>query len=177
MRDLLLLRHAKSSRDDAGLADHERPLAQRGRGAAKAMGVHMRKRGFIPDVVFCSPARRARETWDIVRKHMRFAGHAEVLDELYDFGDGSRLLQVIRNRGGASQSLLLVGHNPSLEGLAQRLIGSGEPELREKLAGKYPTGALAILRLDIAAWPDTALASGELRAFVRPKDVMGTDPD
>ena len=61
-RRLYLLRHAKSSWKDEGLADHDRPLARRGRRAAKAIARHLREQGVEPELVLCSTARRARET-------------------------------------------------------------------------------------------------------------------
>src|SRR6516165_5709318 len=61
-RQLLLLRHAKSSRDDPSIADHERPLSKRGRKAAEAMRRMMRSEGLVPDLVLVSPARRTMET-------------------------------------------------------------------------------------------------------------------
>ena len=61
-KHLYLLRHAKSSWDDPGLADRDRPLAPRGRRAAKAMGDHLRREHIAPAVVLCSSARRAEET-------------------------------------------------------------------------------------------------------------------
>ncbi|MFC5585479.1 SixA phosphatase family protein [Nitratireductor kimnyeongensis] len=66
MKELLLLRHAKSSWDDPSLADIERPLAPRGRRAAPLMGREILRRGWSPDYVLVSPARRAQQTWRLV---------------------------------------------------------------------------------------------------------------
>lgn len=172
--ELLLLRHAKSSRDDEGLADHARPLSKLGKGAARDMGRYMAKAGLTPDTVLCSTARRARETWDLVASELPGGIRTEVLDALYDFGDGTRLIDVIRMRGDTSRRLMLVGHNPSLEQLARRLTGSGEPQLRARLSAKYPTAALALLRFDAMDWADIAEASGHLVAFVRPRDLQAS---
>ena len=68
---LLLLRHAKSSWDDPALADHDRPLAPRGRTAAKLIGEHLRENQIGVSLVLCSSARRARETLDLVQTRGR----------------------------------------------------------------------------------------------------------
>src|SRR6516164_9381167 len=89
-RQLFVLRHAKSSWDDPGLDDHERPLAPRGRRAVKLLGKHMRSHGIQPDQVLCSPARRTRETLDgaapggetLIEPELYYASAAEILERL-----------------------------------------------------------------------------------------------
>ena len=66
-RRLVLLRHAKSDWPD-DVPDHERPLARRGRRDAPAAGRWLRKSGYVPDLVLCSTARRARETWQLAEE-------------------------------------------------------------------------------------------------------------
>ncbi len=175
MIDLLLLRHAKSSWDRVGLADRERPLSQRGMLAASAMGRHMAAAGLVPDFVLCSPARRAQDTWAHLSKELPGVISVEVVEGLYDSGGGTRLFELIRDMGGTSQRLLLLGHNPSLELLAAQLIGSGDAESRAALAGKYPTCALAVIRFAAQDWSAIAEGGGELRAFVRPRDIEQPD--
>jgi phosphohistidine phosphatase len=168
---LFLLRHAKSSREDASLADADRPLAERGEDAALAMGREMARLGYVPDLVLCSPAVRARETWQRVARSLPPVAETRIVQDLYDFGDGSRLLEAVIAHGGAAQRLLLVGHNPSIEGLARSLAQEGDGELLERLARKYPTGALAVLALPIARWSELGQAGGRLTAFIRPADL------
>lgn len=171
MLQLLLLRHAKSSWEDDTLDDARRPLNKRGRKAAAAMGQMMAGRGLLPELVLCSPAVRAAETWQLVSEALPLQPAVEIVEALYDFGDGSRLLKVIRDHGGASPRLLLVGHNPAIESLAIRLIGHGDPALRVRLDTKYPTGALAIMSFDISNWAELEEATGELNDFIRPRDL------
>ena len=123
----------------------------------------------------CSPARRARDTWQLAAPGWPSPIRLEVVDGLYDFGDGTRLLEVIRSQGGAVPRLMLVGHNPAIERLAARLIGSGDPGLRARLAGKFPTGALAVLRFEIRNWAGITESGGHLESFVRPKDIAPSD--
>ena len=82
----------------------------------------------MPDLVLCSPARRARETWKLAAAALKTAPKTLVEEQLYDFGNGGRILDLIRAQGRCGESILIVGHNPSLERLALRLIGKGEDE-------------------------------------------------
>jgi phosphohistidine phosphatase len=168
---LQLLRHAKSRHDNPELADYDRPLAPRGIRAAKAMGKAIAQHGLIPELVLCSPAVRAAETWRIVSGELSKVPKTRTIEDIYDFGDGGRLLDVIRSQGGNARSLMLVGHNPSMEELARRLIGKGPEILRQQLAAKFPTGAMAVIDFRDCTWAEIAEGSGELIHFMRPADV------
>jgi phosphohistidine phosphatase len=171
MLRLMLLRHAKSSRDDPTVIDIDRPLAARGWRDAKAMGCHVARHDLIPARVLCSPAQRARQTWDQVSSASKMQIEPDIEPAIYDFGDGAALLDVVRVKGGIANPLMLVGHNPSMEGLAQMLIGSGDSTLRVRLEEKYPTCALAIISFEAEAWKDINDGQGRLYNFVRPKDL------
>lgn len=172
---LMLLRHAKSSWGDPGLEDRDRPLNTRGKSAAQAMGRVMRHRGLLPDLVLCSPARRAKDTWSIAAGELKTAPKVAFEEDVYDFGNGGKLVELIRTKGGKARSLLLVGHNPSMERLAQRLAGQGDKKLRERLEKKYPTGALAVFEAEVGTWADFAEAAFSMTHFIRPRDVMTED--
>lgn len=173
MCELMLLRHAKSAWDDPALEDADRPLTPRGRRAAAAMGRMMAERGLVPEHVLCSPARRARDTWELVSAGLGAAVGMEVVPDLYDFGDGSVLLQVIRAFEGSARRLMLVGHNPSMEGLARRLATRGDRKLLARLAEKYPTAALAVISFEDGGWHETGTHPGTLTHFIRPRDLEG----
>ena len=175
MLKLMLFRHAKSSWGDPGLDDRERPLSSRGKSAAQAMGRLMRHRGLLPDLVLCSPARRAKDTWAIAAGELKTAPKLVLEEDVYDFGNGGKLAELIRAKGGKARSLLLVGHNPSMERLAERLTGKGEKKLRERLEKKYPTGALAVFEAELDSWADFAEAAFTIAHFIRPKDVTTGD--
>ena len=78
MKTLLLMRHAKSSWSEPGLADHDRPLNKRGKQAAPEMGKLLRKEGLVPDLILCSTARRSRQTAEAVAASLRLRGHGRV---------------------------------------------------------------------------------------------------
>ena len=162
---LYLLRHAKSSWDDPGLADHDRPLAPRGRKAAKAIGRHLRERGIEPALVLCSSATRARETLERIRLA---GGEAHIERELYGAG-ADALLARLRELPADVPSVLLIGHNPGMEELALLLAREG-PAVRE-LEAKFPTAALATLALRGTGWSTLDRGTAELVDFVRPRDL------
>lgn len=173
---LQLLRHAKSDWQDPALADIDRPLARRGQKAASAMGRFIGGEGLSPDLVLCSPARRARETWGLVSREFAAIPEMRIVDALYDFGDGYALLGAIRAHGGLARRLMVVGHNPALEQLSRRLISEGPAELESRLRTKFPTCALAIIGFDPAPWEQLAENTGRLLRFIRPADIARTAP-
>jgi phosphohistidine phosphatase len=172
MRHLLLLRHAKAVLGDHGMADIDRPLAERGEKAAKLMGRWLADHDLAPDLVLCSPARRTRQTWEIASLELAPV-ETRFLDELYDFGDGAALLKAIRRHGGEAKRLLLVIHNPATQNLALSLAGSGEKALISDMAEKYPTAGLAVFTLAGEGWSKTAEGAGRLDHFIRPRMLPG----
>lgn len=177
MLNLMLLRHAKSSLAEAGQEDSDRPLSPRGEQAAVAMGRYMAANDLAPQLVLCSPARRARETWGLVAGELVAAPAILIVPEIYDFGDGKTLMECLRSKAGAANSVLLVGHNPSIGRLAQSLAGAGGKKPRERLQTKYPTGALAVFSFDLDGWGSSEAGSGKLLRFVTPKDIIGDAGD
>jgi phosphohistidine phosphatase len=163
---LLLIRHAKSSWDDASLPDRERPLAGRGRKAAERMGAHLRNEGLRPDVVLCSPSRRTRETLEL----LEFSG-AEVtyVDELYG-ASAHDLLASAREVRDDAEVIAVVGHNPGVQDLSMELARDEAAEEALRLRQKFPTCAVAIFDVD-GAWRDVATRRVRLASFVVPKEL------
>lgn len=164
-----LLRHAKSSWDDPGLPDHDRPLAPRGRRAAERMGRHVAATGVAPDLVLCSSATRAVATWEEIRSGLPPGTPVEVSAELYEAGAAS-VLQRLNLLPETVGSVLIIGHNPAIEVLAIGLTSAGSAAAIDRMKTKYPTGALATLVID-AAWADLAWESARLEGFVVPKEL------
>src|SRR5262249_40674061 len=135
MRRLMLLRHAKSDGTRPGARDHERTLGPRGREAAPRTGAYMVHHDLLPDLVICSTATRARETWDLVAK--AFARKPEVVYEerIYEAGPNA-LFDVVKETKSGVHALLLTGHNPGMHEFAQRLIASGDTDARAGLTEK-----------------------------------------
>ena len=174
MRTLYLLRHAKSSWDDASLGDHDRPLAARGRSAAPVIGRFMAENGLVPDLVLCSTAVRTRETWSLVEPHLGDGIRVVYDDDLYGASSGS-LIRVVRGCPDEVQKVLLIAHNPGIQAASLALAGSGPSRAMKKLRRKYPTGALVELSCDIDHWADVSTGGCRLERFVRPKDLPDSD--
>ncbi len=172
MLNLMLLRHAKASALETGREDIDRPLNGRGKRAAVAMGKYMAANGLMPDIVLCSPASRAKRTWELAAKELGGAPKVLFVRDIYDFGDGEELLNCLRRLAADAKSVLLVGHNPSIAGLALRLVRKGDKKLRDLLEAKYPTAALAVIKLGAGSWAAVAEGAGTLARFVRPRDIM-----
>lgn len=162
MRTVLLLRHAKSSHADSALADHDRPLAERGRRAAPRMGRLLVDAELVPDAIISSTARRTQETAELLAEECAFEGPLLYDERLYLAS--SRTIAAVLSRSPARfNTILIVGHNPGLEDLVRRLTRRDET---------MPTAALAHIELPIDAWHDLDLnARGALRQIWRPREL------
>jgi len=146
---LHLLRHGKSSWDDPGLPDADRPLTARGERVAGKLARQLAHEGVAPGLVLCSAARRARQTLELILPAL---GAPEILveDGLYAAG-APALLSRLRQLPAGIREAMLIGHNPGIHELALLLAGNRAPaSLRER----FPTGALISLRLEAATWGD-----------------------
>ncbi|MGH8895039.1 MAG: SixA phosphatase family protein [Actinomycetes bacterium] len=169
MRTLHLLRHAKSSWKDQALADHDRPLAPRGRRATRRMADHMRGSGIRPEAVLCSPALRARQTLGGISAAL--APRADVtFDEALYGATAGVLLQRVQQMGDTIDELLLIGHNPALHDLAVQLATEGDERLVSRLREKLPTCALVTL-VWAGTWVQLVPGNAVLHDLVVPRDL------
>lgn len=171
MATLLLLRHAKSAWGRHDLDDHDRPLDERGERAALVMGEYIRQQGLEPEVVLCSSARRAQETW--ARAQGCFTSEPEVSVEppLYLCG-WHALLSRLQQLDGSVSSAMLIAHNPDMQELALNLTGDAEAAALSALSSKYPTAGLAVLTYDGTDWTKLQRGSAKLDRFVAPKQLV-----
>jgi phosphohistidine phosphatase len=167
-RRLVLLRHAKSSWETAGLADHDRPLAPRGKRAVEALRHHLAGAHLAPDLVLCSTARRAVETWEGMAPACPGAP-VELAPELYGATAGD-LLRRLRQVPSTIECVVMVGHNPGLGDLATGLAASGPADLLRRLQTKFPTGALATLVVP-GPWANLRWSTAELADYVVPREL------
>jgi len=172
MRQLILLRHAKSSWDDPRLPDHARPLNARGRRAAAAIREVMREKGLQPDLVLVSSARRTLQTLEALEPWDE-TPLIEPLDSLY-LAAAPQLLQALQDVSETVRSLMLVGHNPGLHDLALLLVGAqgmaADGHDRARLAEAFPAGALAEFTV-ASSWRGLGEGGGRLVRFVCPSDL------
>ena len=162
MKRLLLLRHAKSSWDQSGLADHERPLAARGRRDAPRMGQLIAEEGLMPDVILCSTATRTRQTAQGLFEAWGQAVAIDYLRSLYH-GDPEDYMEALQGLEAAHEVALLIGHNPGMEHTVELFSGGWQ---------RMPTAALAHIELDIETWAEASAESqGRLVNLWRPKEL------
>jgi phosphohistidine phosphatase len=168
MLRLALLRHAKSSWDNPGLDDFDRPLNDRGRQAAPVMGQILASLKFVPDVILCSPSCRTRET--LAGVAFGSAAPAATFDDALYLAGASDIATRIRKVTPANARVLVIGHNPGMHTLAARLATSGDAGLIARVKDKFPTAALAIYSFPQATWGQWEPETGHLEAFITPKD-------
>ena len=163
---LILIRHAKSSWNQPGLDDHDRPLAPRGKRASAAVGKWLAEKGYAPRTVLCSTSRRTRETWDGMRGFLEPpAAEVEFTQRLYHCGP-HEMLKIL---SGATESpALLLGHNPGI-GMFASLIVAKKPEHPE--FGRYPTAATLVCDLPSDSWKSARYGSGAALDFIVPRDL------
>ncbi len=170
MKELLLLRHAKSDRGDPSLADFDRPLSKRGRQAAPMMGRLLAERGWVPDFAIVSPAKRTRQTWDRLAAELPEPSAMRFEEELYD-ASAAQILPLAMRAPPKAGRLLVVGHNPGLEDLAAMLAGPGsDQEALARMREKFPTGALARLTFE-GGWSDLSAGGLKLAGFLTPREL------
>jgi phosphohistidine phosphatase len=162
MKTLLILRHGKSSWQNTGLADHDRPLKKRGKRDANKIGELIKNEGIIPDVVLSSTAKRARDTAKLVFDAIGDDGNIKLHSSLYH-GDSEDYISVISSVEKDCQIIMVVGHNPGLEELLDDLT-----EVNEWM----PTACLAQVELIIDSWCDLPKYSdGKLVNFWLPRGL------
>ncbi|MEU3747807.1 MULTISPECIES: SixA phosphatase family protein [Streptomyces] len=150
-RRLVVLRHAKSAWPE-DVPDRDRPLGPRGLRDAPAAGRFLAETGVLPDLVLCSPARRARHTWDLAAAELESPPPVRHDPRLYG-ADAEDLLDVLHGVPDGTGTLLLVGHNPGLEDLVLLLAADGVGDALGRVRTKFPTSATAVLTWH-GGWPD-----------------------
>lgn len=134
------------------------------------MGNFMRRKKLVPDLVLCSSAVRARQTWEAVSEKLASQGEVRQLRSLY-LATPSRFLQTLRRAPSEAKTVLMIGHNPGMENFALRLCGSGPEADLDQMDAKFPTAALAEISFDVEDWTEVREGDGVLVRFVRPKDL------
>ncbi len=181
VRHLWLLRHGKAASDAPwGGSDRERPLTARGRRDAAALGARLADKPPVlgldgvrkPEFAMCSSAVRTRQTADLIVKAMGGRVPLDSFSSLYE-ADADGVLGYVREIDNGVKSALVVGHNPATYELAWELLadgeGDGQPDDRAHLEARgFPTCALAVLSLEVAAWEAVVPGTGRLAGVFTP---------
>jgi phosphohistidine phosphatase len=139
-------------------------LAPRGLRAARTMAEHVQRKGVAPAVVLCSPAKRARQTLELIAPSFG-APEVHIEDRIYA-ASADDLLDRLRLLAAAVPSVMLIGHNPSLQDLACSLVKRSRS--RDMLRERFPTAALVTLATS-APWKLLGPGAAELLAYADPR--------
>lgn len=167
MKTLGLLRHAKSDWDDMSTRDFDRGLNSRGRRGAALMGEHIRASDYSFDMVLASPAERVKKTLESAE-----LGLSPRFDQRLYLSSADTMIDVIQEKAGEANAVLICAHNPGLQEMLLRLISpANENALFDEASTKYPTAAFAVIELDIDSWDELGGENGTLVHFTRPRDL------
>ena len=162
MKTLILLRHAKSSWKFPELSDRDRPLTKRGEKDAPRMGKWLKKQDIIPQRIITSTAVRACSTAEAIAERVEYKEEITYLDSLY-MAEPAAIIEALHAVPDEVKRVLVVGHNPGLEGLVQIL---------SKKVESLPTASIAIIKLPIENWQELNFGvEGKLVEIVRPRDL------
>ncbi len=163
MKTLYLVRHAKSSWNNATMSDHARPLNDRGKRDAPEMGKRLRQRKPQPTIIICSSAVRAETTATILAEAIDYPIVNLNIDERLYGAEATDVIAIIHELDNATDCAMLVGHNPTFTHVINALSGSQMEEV--------PTCSMAILRFSTDTWSKIDQVQGELLDFDYPKKV------
>ncbi len=167
LRQLIVLRHAKSDWNSGAMTDHERPLNRRGRTDAPKVAAAIVAQGWAPQYVVSSDARRTQETWERMADTFAASDQGEpqvcFTRHLYHAGPYA-LEEVLRAAPNAVHRIMAIGHNPGWEEVVYWLCG--EPT-------SMTTANAALLSVEAESWSEALRASGEwhLHEVVRPREI------
>ncbi len=163
MKIVCFIRHAKSSWDQAGLADIDRPLNLRGIETAPIMATILQEKGLKPDLVISSPAKRARQTAKYFRKKYGIKKEQLQIEPAIYGGDEQVVLDVLRKLDDTVGTVFLFGHNPTMNYLAALF---SEDRIH------VPTCGILKVHLNITQWKDVQPDRTGLQEFIYPKQFI-----
>ncbi|MEU9668345.1 histidine phosphatase family protein [Streptomyces bobili] len=166
-RRIVLFRHAKA--DWPQVTDHERPLADRGRQDAAVAGRKLTDSGIAVDLALCSTATRTRETWKLAVHELPHRPKTVYEERIYEASPGE-LIALLNEVSDGVRNLVLVGHNPGIEGLAEILSGTAEEDARERMTRRgFPAAAFAVLTFD-GSWKSLEPGTASLVDYWAPSE-------
>lgn len=165
MKRLFLLRHGKAG---FGTSDMSRPLAPRGIHDILWLGQYLKERNLLPDHILCSDATRTQQTYVQLQKGAEISLPSALQGNLY-LASAETIAQNIRRSDPDLSAIMVIGHNPGLSTLFQKL--ALKPPHTARIL-KYPTGALAILDFHMDTWDHLHSKKGQLVKFIVPSDEM-----
>jgi phosphohistidine phosphatase len=162
VKRLTVVRHAKSSSHDDTLADHERPLAERGERDAPRMGERLRVRGEYPDSILTSSAKRALATAELIARAIGYPPQALRIEPALYLADAQTILDVVGSQDDVLDHLMIVGHNPGLTDLIDLLV----PDLR---LDNLPTSGIVAIDSTARRWAELGSPNASVAYVDYPK--------
>lgn len=174
MKTLHLMRHAKSGWDSPVERDFDRPLNERGRKGASAIGQWVKRQGLAVDHIIASPAVRVADTLDVFRPTAGIAVEPHWDRRIY-LASAATLFDLVHELPDSADACLMAGHNPGLEDLIFLLVADrDEDQNRTEVEEKFPTAAFATLTFAVDRWADIQPETAQFLHFVRPRDLDPT---
>jgi phosphohistidine phosphatase len=164
MKTIYLVRHAKSSWDDPGISDMDRPLNERGKKDAPRMGKRLKEKGVVPDLMLCSPSKRTLSTCRQFAEILGYDRERIKTEQRLYHADEEEILWVIRNVKDKHDILLVFGHNPGLTDFVNRL--SEEDHVIDNL----PTCGMVCFTFKVDHWQMIDYGKAQFVFFDFPKN-------
>ncbi len=157
------MRHAKSDWSNSNLSDFDRPLNNRGKKAASKMGLELKKRNIIPDLILSSPAKRAKTTADLFAQSNNYKQNITLINNFY-LSTENTIINEMSCLDNKINTVMIVGHNPTMETLIQELTDY-------KVNKKMPTAAITILKAKLENWQEIFETNFDLGNYLIPKEL------
>jgi len=159
MKNLYIIRHAKSSWKDMNLSDYARPLNKRGKGNALLMGSVLKNKGIVPDIIITSPALRAKTTAKIIAKEINYSQKIIFKEEIYE-ANTNTLHKIVKHLDDEINTVFLFGHNPGLNELSYKYV---------HFCKNIPTCGVLEIEFDSKSWMSIDTKNAKLISFDYPK--------
>jgi len=160
MKNLYLIRHAKSDWNDGNQSDFERGLNTRGKKAILIMAKALKEKKIMPDLILCSSAKRTKLTAKGLAKEIGYSGKIKYIDALY-LAEPETIQEHIKDVNNKYDTLFVVGHNPETTELSNMMIND--------YIDNVPTLGIVALDLSIDHWREFKLSEGKMQFFIYPK--------
>jgi phosphohistidine phosphatase len=162
MKNLLLMRHAKSSWKDASLSDHQRPLNKRGKRDAPLMGEFLREQGIVLEAILCSTAVRAKATAEGFLQGYTFEGDLVYIDDLYQAGPETIIAHLAQLPDNVDTAMI-IAHNPGLDDFLGTVCDEQE---------HMSTASVACIQFPIERWAELRVVTrGELVRVWKSREI------
>ena len=160
MKNLYLIRHAKSDWSDESLSDFERGLNKRGKRAIFTMAEALKNKKIMPDLILCSAAKRTKLTAKGLAKEIGYNGKIKYMDELY-MAQPHDVISIIKEIKQKYDNVFIVGHNPETTQLANILT--------DENIENVPTLGIVSFQLPVKDWSRLEPKNAKLNFFIYPK--------